>query len=407
MKGNCATDRSPPRPSPRKQAGGGGVLRTGGEPQIAAFLDSAALPSLRRRLLSWYARHARDLPWRRSRDAYAVWVSEIMLQQTTVTAVIPYYERFLARFPSVRALADAEEHEILKLWEGLGYYSRGRNLHRAARVIVSHHGGRFPTDVAALQALPGVGRYTAGAIASFAHDQRAPIVEANTQRLYARLLGYRSDPRNTDGQRVLWAFAEQLLPARGCGQFNQALMEVGATICTPTQPRCAQCPLRGACVAFRDGIQAEIPPAKSRPAVTEVVEAAVAVRRRGRFLLRQRESGERWAGLWDFPRFALQTGHAEFDPLSPAVLARVERGLAEVSGLRAEIDSLVADFMHSVTRYRIRLLCYQAAPTGDSGQLPTSGKWRWARPAEFESVALSTSGRRFARLLQQPDSRRT
>ena len=163
-------------------------------------MDSAEYSSFRRKLVRWYADRARDLPWRRTNDPYHIWISEIMLQQTTVAAVVPYFERFLAQFPSVADLAAADENDVLRLWEGLGYYSRARNLHKAANVIVNQLDGVFPTDLEMLRSLPGIGRYTAGAIASFAYDQRAPIVEANTLRLYCRLIGYEGDPRSTDGQ---------------------------------------------------------------------------------------------------------------------------------------------------------------------------------------------------------------
>ena len=175
-------------------------------------LDSSEFASLRRRLIRWYERHARDLPWRHTTDPYRVWISEIMLQQTTVAAVVPYFQRFLTRFPTVRDLAAADENDVLRLWEGLGYYSRARNLRKAAQVIVSEHEGVFPCEVDVLQKLPGIGRYTAGAIASFAFDRRAPIVEANTLRLYCRLLGYADDPRSAVGQQALWSLAEAILP---------------------------------------------------------------------------------------------------------------------------------------------------------------------------------------------------
>lgn len=369
---------------------------------IDRFLSGAALPAMRKRLLAWYAAHARDLPWRRTRDPYAVWVSEIMLQQTTVAAVIPYYDRFLAAFPTVFALARADEHDVLRLWEGLGYYSRGRNLHRAAQVIVGERGGLFPENVAGLQALPGIGRYTAGAIASFAFDLRAPIVEANTLRLYARLLGFAGDPRSTAGQRLLWDFAERLLPTRASGRFNQALMELGATVCTPADPDCAACPLHRECLACRDGMQQQIPASKPRPAVTPVVEAVIAVRRQGRYYLRQRATGERWAGLWDFPRFELSSGdHAVED--TPALRRRLVAQLTESTGLTAHLGDLLTEIHHSVTRFRIRLLCFEAKH--QRGALRSAEtECRWVRPDEFASLPLSVSGRRLARFLVERES---
>ena len=208
-------------------------------------LDAKAKQSFRRRLLAWYGKHARNLPWRRSRDPYRVWVSEVMLQQTTVAAVKPYFERFLAAFPTVEKLAIADEHQVLRLWEGLGYYRRARGLHAAARQVVGEHRGKFPRDVPTLMQLPGIGRYTAGAIASIAFDVPAPILEANTIRLLSRIIGYRDDPTKTPGQWLLWQTAEDLLPQKDVARFNQALMELGSLVCTPANPKCDQCPLAG------------------------------------------------------------------------------------------------------------------------------------------------------------------
>ena len=299
------------------------------------------LPSFREALRTWYARVARPLPWRADADPYRVWVSEVMLQQTTVAAVVPYYERFLAAFPTAGALADAGEADVLKLWEGLGYYSRARNLHAAARAVVAR--GGWPRTVAGLRELPGVGRYTAGAVASFAFGVPAPIVEANTLRLYARLLCYDGDPRVTAGQRVLWEFADRVVQANDPGTLNQALMELGGTVCTPKAPACGACPVSDWCGAFAAGRQHEIPPPKVRPKVTAVTEATVAVRRAdGAVLIRRRGDDERWAGLWDFPRFeppaALDGGRPPGRP--PAVAAGPRRrpaaGVARRRGAGAD-----------------------------------------------------------------------
>ena len=369
---------------------------------------------LRRNLISWYERHARDLPWRRTRDPYQIWISEIMLQQTTVAAVIPYFERFMARFPKVEALAQAEESDVLRLWEGLGYYSRARNIHKAAHLIAGEFGGEFPQSVEELQQLPGIGRYTAGAIASFAFDRRAPIVEANTLRLYSRLLGYRGDPRFTAGQQTLWQFAEDVLPQKSPGVFNQALMEVGATVCTPVSPDCRNCPVRTCCRAFAEGIQHQVPAPKARPQTTHVVEATVAIRRGKRFLLRQRGPEERWAGLWDFPRFPLENGVgeavvAEFSGSSglrqPGLFGNARRDLEgqleAATGIRAEIRSKAAEIRHGVTRFRIHLLCFLADHCG--GRADSTRGQRWFSPAKFPDLPLSMTGRKFANLLSAGD----
>jgi A/G-specific adenine glycosylase len=353
-----------------------------------------------------------------------------MLQQTTVAAVIPYFERFLQRFPTVHDLANAAEEDVLRLWEGLGYYSRARNLHRAARRLVGERAGVFPDEVELLRDLPGIGRYTAGAIASFAFDKPAPIVEANTQRLYCRLLGYRGDPRSADGQKLLWSFAEQILPRRSAGQFNQALMELGATICTPEKPACETCPARQCCVAFANNLQSRIPRAARRPPTTEVTEIAVAVERAGKFLLRKRPVGERWAGLWDFVRFPVDSGEptrprtaprsklrrvnqyrprstsqpmVPTSPRAPISRSELVRRVAGETGMHVGIGDLIAEVRHSVTRFRITLFCFLAA--WQSGEWSDSaGESQWVSPHRFDDYPLSVTGRKFARMLEQPAS---
>ena len=364
------------------------------------------LPAFRAALLDWYAAHARDLPWRRTRDPYEVWVSEVMLQQTTVAAVVPYWERFLARFPTVEALAAAEEADVLRLWEGLGYYSRARNLHAAAKAVVAR--GGWPRSVEGLRELPGVGRYTAGAVAAFAFDLPAPIVEANTLRLYARLLAYRGDPRATAGQRVLWDFAARIVAPVEAGRFNQALMELGGTVCTVRDPACGRCPVSRWCGAFAEGSQAEIPPPKVRPKITDVTEATVAVRRTdGAVLLRRRGADERWAGLWDFPRFeppaALTADLPPVDAKRPALTGMAETGplrdwladaVADQTGVQCAVGEPSREIRHGVTRFRIRLLCCEARRTG--GRLKRGEELRWVSLRELTDVPLSKTGRQFA-----------
>ncbi|REJ80216.1 MAG: A/G-specific adenine glycosylase [Planctomycetota bacterium] len=359
-------------------------------------MDAAWLRRFRRNLLKWYASNARDLPWRSTREPYHVWISEIMLQQTTVAAVVPYYQRFLDRFPSVRELAAAEESEVLRFWEGLGYYSRARNIHRAARHLVDKHDGRFPTDVETLQTLPGIGRYTAGAVASFAFDRPAPIVEANTLRLYSRLLGFDGDPRSSAGQRLLWSFAQQILPQSSPGRLNQALIELGATLCTPADPACSVCPVRTLCRACAEGRQTQIPVPAKRPEITEVIEASLAVQKNGRYLLRQRGEQERWAGLWDFPRFEIDGA------INGAPTAKQRRDLAQqlaqCTGIEAELGDVLTEIRHGVTRYRIRLLCLKAVHRG--GRLHRrNGPQQWVRPGDFADFPLSVTGRKLAQIL--------
>jgi A/G-specific adenine glycosylase len=367
-------------------------------PEALDQLPSTELAKVRRALRRWHARHGRDLPWRNIGDPYRVWISEIMLQQTTVAAVVPYYERFLERFPDIVALAAADEEQVLRLWEGLGYYSRARNIHKAARRIVDDSGGRFPETTEKLAALPGIGRYTAGAIASFAFDRPAPIVEANTLRLYCRLLGYEGDPRSSEGQRLLWEFAGQLVPRKSPGEFNQALMDLGAGVCTPTEPDCPRCPLRTQCRAFADGRVDEIPRPATRAAVTEVVEASIAVRRRGAYLLRRRGENERWAGLWDFLRFEVADARPGDPHLPSQSLQQLVEAVGESCGLEVTLPEPRSVFRHAVTRYRITLHCLQAQQ--QRGRLHRNGQlMEWVGPEEFDRHPLSVTGRRFARLL--------
>ncbi len=349
--------------------------------------------SLGRRLTAWFARARRDLPWRRGADAYRVWVSEIMLQQTQVATVVPYFERFVAAFPGVAALAAADEHEVLRHWEGLGYYRRARQMHRAARVIVERHGGRFPRELDSVRELPGVGRYTAGAIVSIAYDLRAPILEANTVRLLSRLVAFRGDVVSSAGREVLWQVAEAILPARRCGLFNQALMELGSLVCTPRAPRCDDCPLAALCAARQRGLQNEIPRMRPKPPGEAVREAAVLVRRGRAVLLRRRAAGERWAGLWDFLRFPLADHHER-----PAIAQIVERVRGDC-GLKIGRPEHIATLKHGVTRFRITLDCYAAKARG---RLASAARrtWHWVPIDELGKYALSTTGRKLARLLQ-------
>jgi A/G-specific adenine glycosylase len=355
--------------------------------------DAAWLRSFRRRLLAWFDRNARCLPWRRNRDPYAVWVSEIMLQQTQVGTVVGYFDRFLAKFPTIEALAQADEHDVLRLWEGLGYYRRARQLHRAAQLVVAQHGGRFPRDPQTVRRLPGIGRYTAGAILSIAFDAHEPILEANTVRLFARLLAYDGDPRSAEGQRLLWAMAEALLPHRNSGRLNQALMELGSEVCSARSPRCEQCPAAPLCPTNQQGRQNEIPRPKARRDIEPVSEAAVLVRRAGRVLLVRWPEGRRWAGLWDFPRFAV---HGE----KPADRHRelVENVLA-MTGVTIAPGRHIKTLTHGVTRFRITLECHEAAFLSQHKTSPAHLETRWLRPSELDAYPLSSTGRKLAKMV--------
>ncbi len=258
-----------------------------------------------RELIAWYRGARRDLPWRWTRDPYAIWVSEVMLQQTRVAVVVPYWQRWMARFPTAAALAGAPLDDVLAAWSGLGYYRRARNLHRGAREVVARYGGSLPDTAAELRSLPGIGRYTAGAIASMAFDRREPLVDGNVARVLARLFAVDEDVKSAAGQKRLWQLADELVPGDSPGDFNQALMELGATVCAPAAPRCADCPLAAHCRAHRDGRTRELPrlPERRRDADKPLLAAAAAwIERGGRLLLARRAPGGLFGGLWELPQ---------------------------------------------------------------------------------------------------------
>jgi len=354
--------------------------------------EPAWTTALRRALTRWFIAHQRDLPWRRSRDPYAVWLSEVMLQQTQVATVIDYFHRFTAAFPTVAHLAAAPEQDVLRLWEGLGYYRRARQLHRAAKHIVEHHGGVFPSDPAAVRALPGIGRYTAGAILSIAFDRPEPILEANTVRVLSRLAAFRGDPHDRRGQDYLWSWAAALVPPREPGRFNQALMELGALVCTPRSPRCGECPVAALCPTRRLGLQEEIPRPKSKPKYEDVREAALLIVHRDgdRALLVQHGEGRRWAGLWDFPRFThgAETSAQTVDALGRQALAAV--------GLKVIVGDKTHSLKYGVTRFRITLDVHPTRHVGGRLKIGAYAAARWIRAEEIAALPLNTSARKLA-----------
>jgi A/G-specific adenine glycosylase len=322
-----------------------------------------------------------------------------MLQQTTVAAVIPYFERFLRAFPTLADLAAASEQGVLRMWEGLGYYRRARDLHRAARQLAAQHGGAIPDDPNMVRELPGMGRYTVGAVLSQAFDRRLPVLEANSLRVLCRLFGRTDDPRRRPAQRWLWQVAEDLLPARGAGDFNQALMELGALLCTPTAPRCGDCPLADDCVARRLGLQDSIPAKATPPRITEVRESAVVVRHGPRVLLVQRpESASRWANLWEFPHGPLLDGELHED----AALR-----LAREASLELTLGPELLTVRHGVTRFRITIVCFEAEYEGGEFHSDFYPQGRWVGPQQLTNYPVSAPQRRLARTLIAPARQRS
>lgn len=347
-------------------------------------------PSFRRWLIgqlrSWFRRAQRDLPWRRDRDPYRIWLSEVMLQQTQVATVIPYFERFLAAFPTLAALAAADEQDVLRLWEGLGYYRRARDLHRAARHLQAGHQGVFPRQPDELKGVPGLGRYTTNAVLSQAFDLRLPILEANSQRVLCRLFGRTEDPTRNPLRAELWQLAEEILPERDVGEFNQAVMELGALVCTPAAPRCRECPLKSKCVANRLGLQESIPLRPAKKSIVEVREAAVVLRAGERVLLMQRGASGRWANLWEFPH-----GELTADETHPMAAVRL---LEQLTGYRGRLGSELLTLRHAVTHHRISMVCFEATRLRGRFRSDFYVAARWLTPDELAGYPVSAPQRR-------------
>ena len=341
--------------------------------------------SISSKLLKWYRKHGRVLPWRGHPDPYAVWVSEIMLQQTRVEAVIPYFEKWMARFSTVKSLAQADEENVLNHWEGLGYYSRPRNLHKAAQMVVEKFGGKLPRSIDELRKLPGIGRYTAGAIASIAFGFDEPVLDGNLRRVYARLFNVDIPADSTEGEKMLWNIANENLPKGKAGDFNQAMMDLGATICLPKNPRCLLCPLLGECEAQKLGVQEERPVLKRKAEVPHVVHAAAVIVNRGRALLAKRPSKGLLGGMWEFPN-----GEVTGDPA---------KGLAKAIragyGLKVRAGEAVTTVEHAYSHFRVTVHAYRCELIETSKR----ENLKWVKVSELNDLPMGKIDRQIARKL--------
>ncbi len=366
-------------------------------------------------LLGWFAANARDLPWRRTRDPYAVWVSEIMLQQTQVKTVIPFWERWMRELPIIQTAAEVNSAKLHKLWEGLGYYTRVRNLQKAAQVIVEKHDGKFPENFDDVLSLPGVGRYTAGAICSIAFNQPTPILDGNVIRVLTRIFGIAENPKEKTTNARLWQLAEELVcrakptkdakgesisppshPSRdnSCSHLNQSLMELGALICTPRSPQCLVCPVQKLCVAFKEGRTEELPNLGKREAATARHFIAFAIESAGKFLVRQRPAGAVNAHLWEFPNVEVADAKVEALDLFNFQF-----------GFNPPVISPLCTVKHSITRYRITLEAFLVRLGGTSPHSKSkSGTPRtrpseneiWKTPAQMQQLAFSSAHKKLA-----------
>jgi len=355
-------------------------------------MEKQVTRAIGRALLGWYAQHRRELPWRKSQDPYAVWVSEMMLQQTQVRTVIPYFRSWMERFPDVKALANADESDVLHAWQGLGYYSRARNLRRAAQEMLRVHDGRVPEQVSELLALPGIGPYSAGAIASIAYGHAEPLVDGNVIRVLSRLFALRGDPNKAPLKAELWARARALVPADAPGDFNQALMELGATVCTPRSPRCEACPVAVHCEALARDLVDVLPALPTRAKATPVhVVAAIASRGTRVLVTKLRPDAPRWAGMWLFPNAEVGANEAPE--------AAVARALLGAVGLRGQAKGLFRVVRHTVTRFRITLDAYRTTAPGGVAKALTVSECAWKEPHELRDLAMPKAHRQIATAL--------
>jgi A/G-specific adenine glycosylase len=345
-------------------------------------------------LISWFKAHKADLPWRRNKDPYAIWLSEIMLQQTQVNTVTPYYERFLTRFPTVFDLAAAPLDDVLKLWEGLGYYSRARNLHRAAQMVVNAYGGVFPQTVPELLKLPGIGRYTAGAIASLAFNTDAPILDGNVIRVFSRLFNIVDDVTLESTKAKLWELAEQQLPSSRAGAWNEGLMELGRRICTPKSPDCLNCPIAAHCEAFKLGIQEQRPvraPRRKTPHYD--VTAAVISRDDGYVLIAQRPAEGMLGGLWEFPG-----GKREPGETLPECL---HREILEELALDIAVGQQIGVVEHAYSHFSITLYAFACRYQGGEPQAVQCSAWTWVTLDELDKYAFPVTDQKIIALLRK------
>ncbi len=342
-------------------------------------------PSLQTRLLAWYRKNKRTLPWRGHPHPYAVWVSEIMLQQTRVETVIPYFERWMRLFPTVQALAEASERDVLNAWEGLGYYSRARNLHKAAKVIVRDFGGNLPRSLNELVKLPGVGRYTAGAIASIAFGADEPALDGNLKRVYARLFDVTEPVDSPKGEKLLWEIARRNLPPGRAGDFNQALMDLGAAVCLPKNPRCLLCPLTELCKARENGTQELLPLKKPKKVVPHHVHAAGVIVRRGRVLLARRPPQGLLGGMWEFPN-----GRVDADPAGE--LAQVlETGYR----LKVQRNEALGVVQHAYTHFKVTVHAFRC----ELVKMPDAPGLKWVAVGELWEYPMGKVDRRIAEMV--------
>ncbi len=354
-------------------------------------MNGSAAKEVRRRLLSWFEENRRALPWRETTDPYRIWVSEVMLQQTRVDAVVSYYERFTAVFPDLPSLARAGQQEVLRVWEGLGYYARARNLHRAAQIVVERFGAKVPEDAEALRSLPGIGAYIAAAVLSIAYGKPYAVVDGNVKRVLARLLTIEAPVNRPASDAVFRAEAQRLLYRQDPGTFNQAVMELGALVCTPRKPACGRCPAAGYCRARRAGSVAMYPVREKKKPVPQYAIAVGVVYRKEKVLITRRKSEGLLGGLWEFPGGKIAEGES--------AEAACRREIAEETGLDVAVKERIARVRHAYTHFRIVMDVFRCR--SERGRVKLNGPvdFAWVPPARLECYPFPRANRKFIPLL--------
>ena len=341
---------------------------------------------IQKRLLRWFKKNGRDLPWRKTRDPYAIWVSEIMLQQTQVETVIPYFRNFLKSFPSIRLLARADLSEVLKVWEGLGYYSRARNLHRASKIVLNHFKGKIPDNSKDLLALPGIGKYTAGAILSIAYNKEAPILDGNVRRVLSRVFAISEDPKKTEG--LLWKISQSLIPEGYSNSFNQALMDLGSMICIPKEPQCSHCPLAHFCKGKASGNPERYPPKGVKKGVPHIEAISGVIVRNRKVLLNQRPPKGLLGGLCEFPNWRIEG--------KQRLRLRLRNHIKKETGMKVEVKEPIGTFKQTFTHFKLTLHVFHCEA------IAGREKGKWVTVRNLRLLPMSRVHRRIANSISNP-----